>query len=183
MSRFLGIILLLGLLAIGYVAYPVYAMWKLGHALETGDEFALDVAIDWPKVRERLKVDFAREVIAPAMKDISSSSSAERAGSALGMALGSTIAERMLEGMANSRSIIDLYANRPVQTGKPADWVCGLRIVSLTQFRFSICRPDDHATVGRATIVVALEGAEWRVVRLAVPDQKELGESIGKTKR
>ncbi len=182
MSRIFGIILLIVALAFGYVAYPVYAMWKLASAMEAGDEFALDNAIDWPKVRERLKVDFAREVIAPVMKDINATSSAERAGSAIGVALGSTIADRMLDGVANSKSIIELYANRPVQLSKPVDWVCGLRVVSVTQFRFSICRPDDHATVGKATIVVGLEGAEWRVVRLAVPDPKELRESIGKTK-
>jgi len=42
---------------VGYVAYPYVTLYRLGHAIHTGDAAALQSLVDWPSVREGIKED------------------------------------------------------------------------------------------------------------------------------
>ncbi len=51
-------------LAVGvaYVAYPYATLYRLGHAIHTGDAATLQTLVDWPAVREGIKEDICDNV-------------------------------------------------------------------------------------------------------------------------
>ena len=57
------IIVLLLAIAVSYGAYPYVTLYRLGHAIHTGDATALQALVDWPAVREGIKEDICDQVI------------------------------------------------------------------------------------------------------------------------
>ena len=51
-------LLILGVV-IAYAAYPYWSLYRLGEALEAGNEGSLKHYVDWPSVRSGLKEDLS----------------------------------------------------------------------------------------------------------------------------
>jgi hypothetical protein len=49
---------------VGYAAYPYMTLYRLGHAIHTGDASTLQALVDWPAVREGIKEDICDNVAA-----------------------------------------------------------------------------------------------------------------------
>lgn len=49
---------------VGYAAYPYVTLYRLGHAIHTGDAATLHALVDWPAVREGIKEDICDSVAA-----------------------------------------------------------------------------------------------------------------------
>jgi hypothetical protein len=49
-------------IGVGYAAYPYLTLYRLGHALHTGDAATLQALVDWPAVREGIKEDICDHV-------------------------------------------------------------------------------------------------------------------------
>jgi hypothetical protein len=50
-------------LALAYVVYPYATLYRLGHAIRSGDATTLQSMVDWPAVREGIKEDICDLVI------------------------------------------------------------------------------------------------------------------------
>jgi Protein of unknown function (DUF2939) len=50
-------------IAVSYGAYPYVTLYRLGHAIRSGDATALQALVDWPAVREGLKEDICDRAI------------------------------------------------------------------------------------------------------------------------
>src|SRR5678815_1340146 len=57
------IIGLLLTLAVSYLAYPYFTLYRLGQAIRSGDASTLESLIDWPAVREGIKEDICDLVV------------------------------------------------------------------------------------------------------------------------
>ena len=49
-------------IGVGYAAYPYLTLYRLGHAIHTGDAATLQALVDWPAVREGIKEDICDDV-------------------------------------------------------------------------------------------------------------------------
>jgi len=47
---------------VGYAAYPYVTLYRLGHAIHTGDAATLRTLVDWPAVREGIKEDICDNI-------------------------------------------------------------------------------------------------------------------------
>ena len=57
------IIAVLLAIAVSYGAYPYVTLYRLGHAIHTGDAAALQTLVDWHAVREGIKEDICDQAI------------------------------------------------------------------------------------------------------------------------
>lgn len=64
----LATILVLG---IGYVAYPYVTLYRLGHAVQSGDAATLRHLVNWPAVREGIKEDICDNPADPPAQTVS----------------------------------------------------------------------------------------------------------------
>jgi hypothetical protein len=60
---------LIVVLAAVYVAYPYFALYRLGEALQTQDLEAVEGKVDWPRVRQGVKDDVNAALLAKVKPD------------------------------------------------------------------------------------------------------------------
>src|SRR5947209_18792171 len=53
----------LGVLAVGYVAYPYVTLLRLGDPIRRGDATPLEALVEWDQVREGIKEDICDNVL------------------------------------------------------------------------------------------------------------------------
>ena len=58
MKKTVGIVGLLILVALGWIAWPYYAVYDFANAIQQGDQVALERRVAWDSVRRGLREDF-----------------------------------------------------------------------------------------------------------------------------
>lgn len=154
--------------AVLYASYPVVTLVRLANAIDSGDDLSVDAFVDWPKVREGLKSQLMADVTKDTFATARGGDSASKAGAMIGLALGSSLADRMFDGLFNSANLIRAFKARPDKDKTAIDWFCGLRPVSPTRVNFEICHPS-RGSAPPVRAVMTLEGMEWQIVRLVIP--------------
>jgi hypothetical protein len=104
-------------------------------------------------------------VVLDQLKELSlpSGNNMRSAGSILGMTLGATLADKMIEAVANGKTLIAAYQNRPNSEGSDMEWIREVRFLSPTQFHFAIQNPDEKTNAFK--FVMTFQGVEWHVTR------------------
>jgi hypothetical protein len=140
--------------------YPFYTIYRIDTALKNADELALDALIDWGKVHDSLKKDALNAVALDHLTDRSSSSGSnmESVGSILGMTLGSALVDKMIEAVANGKTVLAAYQNRPNASASDIEWVREVRFLSPTQFHFAVQNPDEKTNALK--FVMTLQGID-----------------------
>lgn len=156
--RIIVIVAILGLAGLGYVVYPQWTFGHIWEAAKTGDLAALETFVDWPSVREGVRVDAARE-------SLRQSDTGIRMGSVLGAPVGSP--NPYIEGAITA----DVFSRRIRQSlaeGAAFDrFERKLRFTSPTTMVATFATPDRPETVG---VVMSFTGTMWRVTRVLLPE-------------
>ena len=150
------------LLALFYVAYPYWTLYRLDRALEAHDTQSLDAIIDWTRVRRGLRDDIVAEATAKLLPHDSDASG--RFGGDLLGAWGAVLIDAATRGLLTSETLATLYDERR-GAGEPS---------LLHAIRFAFFRAPTHFDVEVATrrddmrvrFEMTLEGGAWRVSRL-----------------
>ena len=141
------------LLALFYVAYPYWTLYRLDRALEAHDTASLDAIIDWPSVRRNLRDDMVAAATAKLLP--SDTGANRRSGGDLLTAWGAALIDSATRGLLTSEALATLYDQRRRARfaffGAPTSFDVEV-----------ITRRDDT----RARFEMTLEGGAWRVSRL-----------------
>ena len=163
MKWLVGLVSLLAVAAcafVGYARYPALAFERAIRAVEQKDVVKLEAVIDWPRVRAGLKADF----IAPAFAGNAASGDGF---AALGAAIGINLVNAMIDNLVSAQMLIaKTDSNEFVARWRKAA-VDG-RFLTMTAYGIDVWPPDQPAM--RATLILELQGVEWRIVRL-LPSQ------------
>jgi hypothetical protein len=170
MKRFVWLASTAVLIVALFVAYPLLTIWRLGSAVRQSDDLGVDAMVDWPQVRDGLKSQFfSATVLAELQKK--SSSAVESIGSMLGLTLGSSVADRLLEGLVSGKTAVALYRKIPEASSIDVKWIREVRFLSPSQFHFALQNPDEKTNPIK--FVMTLEGIEWKITRVQFPDPAE----------
>jgi len=149
-----------------FVSYPLLTIWRLGASVRQSDDLAVDAMIDWPQVKDGLKSQFFNATVLPELQK--TDSPAATVGSMLGLTLGSSVVDRLLDGVATGHTIVALYKKFPEAALIDTKWIREVRFLSLSQFHFALQNPDEKTNPIK--IVMTLEGIEWKVTRILFSD-------------
>ena len=151
------------LLALLYVAYPYWTLYRLDRALEAHDTQSLDAIIDWPSLRRTLRDDM---VAAATAKLLPSDADANRRfGTDLLTAWGAGLIDAATRGLLTSEALATLYDERR-RTGEPSLLHAIRSAFFRTPTSFAVevgTRRDDT----RVRFEMTFEGGAWRVSRLS----------------
>lgn len=87
---------LLIVLVTAYAVYPYWSLYRLGEALEVGNESALKRYVDWPAVRSGLKEDLSGILSRETGQAIASGNGEAALGGVLASAIGNALLEPLL---------------------------------------------------------------------------------------
>jgi len=149
-------------IAISYGAYPYVTLYRLGHAIRSGDATALQALVDWHAVREGIKEDICDQAVdQPATAKASHQLPPFGAGFVRGIA--SNAIDRRVTPQAlvtaAQQPQLELPTGRPVQVA----WA-----FFSTPTEFSV----DLRVNGRPVPIrlqMELRGGAWRVTRVWLP--------------
>jgi len=150
------------LLALFYVAYPYWTLYRLDRALEAHDTQSLDAIIDWPRVRRGLRDDIVAEATAKLLPNDADAS--RRFGGDLLTAGGAALIGAATRGLLTSEALATLYDERR-RAGEPS-------LLQAIRFAFFSAPARFHVAVAtrrddmRVHFEMILEGGAWRVSRL-----------------
>jgi len=150
------------LLALFYVAYPYWTLYRLDRALEAHDTTSLDAIIDWPSVRRNLRDDMVAAATAKLLP--SDTGANRRSGGDLLTAWGAALIDSATRGLLTSEALATLYDQRR-RAGEPS-LLHAIRFAFFgapTSFDVEVITRRDDA---RARFEMTLEGGAWRVSRL-----------------
>ena len=183
MKRYL---LVIGIAALAYLAWPFLAIAQLGNAVQGGDVETLEKRVDWDGVRGYLKADLSQTVSAN-LQDRASNS-----GNALGGLLASVIAPSVSEGVvdglvdatvtpeviaelskrrSDSKDADTIEARREEMLKDPLKHVQWAFFSGPTTFEAQL-RPDRGEPVTQFNF--ELQGLNWKLVRVIPPENFSL---------
>jgi hypothetical protein len=167
MNRFVWLASIAVVIVALFVAYPFLTILRLGSAVRQSDDMGLDAMVDWPQVRDGLKSQFFNATVLAELQK-KNSSAAETVGRMLGLTLGSSVADRLLEGMASGKTVVALYKKISEASSIDIRWIREVRFLSPTQFHFALQNPDEKTNP--INFVMTLEGIEWKITRVQFSD-------------
>jgi Protein of unknown function (DUF2939) len=156
----LAVVLAVGM---GYVAYPYVTLYRLGHAVQTGDAVALRSLVNWPEVREGIKEDICDDVAdTPRAQKVSDSLPAFGASFARGIATNAvdqTVTPQHLVDMTRREEGAAGAAHHPMHVSwaffqSPTDFIADL---------------DAPGQKGPIRLQLTLRDGGWQVTRIWLP--------------
>lgn len=175
MFRLLAVILL-----VGYVAYPYWSLYRLGEALEIGDEAALKRYVDWRSVRAGLKEDFSGMLSREAGRAIAEGDREALVGGAIASALGSALIEPVIDLVVTPEGLAALIREGRMKRDDPGTGYGGHPdrregILDHLSFAFftgpATFEAEFEAESGKEIVaVMQLNGVRWQLVRLHLPE-------------
>jgi len=151
------------LIATGYAAYPYVALYRLGHAIHSGDAVALNAMVDWPAVREGIKED-----ICDSVADNPETTAGNGRLPEFGASFVRGIAANAIDQRVTAEGLVSA-----VQQGGTADPPRGAAVrVSWaffdnpTQFVVNLIAPGQMQPI---TLQMSLRHSEWQVTRVWLP--------------
>lgn len=174
---------LLLILLIAYAAYPYWSLYRLGEALEVGDEGALKQHVDWPAVRRGVKEDLSGILSRETGRAIASGNGEAALSGVLASAIGTALLDPLVdavvtpEGLAamiregrarKSRAAADRQSG-PTQDGNVLwERLSFAFFTGPATFEAVFETEDGEEVVG----VMQLNGMRWQLVRLRLPDSQ-----------
>lgn len=176
--------LLLLVLLIAYAAYPYWSLYRLGEALEAGDEGALKQHVDWPAVRSGLKEDLSGVLSRETGRAIASGDGDAAVGGLLASAIGKALLDPLVDSLVTPEGLAAMIREgRARKSGATPDRqsgpTTGDRNVLWEHLSFAFFTgpatfeavfeaEDGEEVVG----VMQLNGMRWQLVRLRLPDNQ-----------
>jgi hypothetical protein len=163
-------------LAALYVAYPYFALYRLGEALRMQDLDAVGDKVDWPRVRQGVKDDVNAAVLAKVKPDDAN----PLAG--LGVALAGTLASPVVDATVTPAGLVAVAnADRPtlatlvtqiyVSTpgGQASPRLIHSAFTGLSEFDATIMPRGATSDDGAIHLRLELEGGYWMLTRIRLP--------------
>lgn len=153
---------------VGYASYPYVTLYRLGHALHTGDAATLQALVDWPAVREGIKEDICDKVAAdPAV------TSGDGKLPAFGASFVRGIAAGTVDRQVTAAGVVDVTRHHATgaATGGAAKSGAAIRV----NWAFFHDPTDFIVSFGTAgqpgpiTLQMSLKDATWQVTRIWLP--------------
>jgi hypothetical protein len=164
------------LLAAVYVAYPYFALYRLGEVLRTQDVDAVEGKVDWPRVRQGIRDDVNAALLAKVKPDDAN----PLAG--LGVALAGKLASPVVDATVTPAGLVGVAnADRPtlatlvtqLYVSAPADQQLPHLIRSafsgLATFDATIMPRGATSDDGAIHLRLELEGGYWMLTRIRLP--------------
>jgi Protein of unknown function (DUF2939) len=148
---------------VGYAAYPYVTLYRLGHAIHTGDAATLQALVDWPAVREGIKEDICDNVAAdPAV----TSSNGKLPGFGASFVRG--IAANAVDQQVTAAGLVDMTHHHATGTGTrgAAVQVNWAFFHDPTDFIVSLDATGQHEPI---KLRMSLKDATWQVTRIWLP--------------
>lgn len=187
----------IALLALGWLAWPYYAVYDLVQSVQNGDVIALDHRIDWTSVRDGLREDLKAAFV---QKMAAEASRGDKSSSALGAGLAALIGPKIIDTAVDSyvtpQGIAALIKSGKPQVQPPANSVVTkssdaravtvanapvperhfdfdrVRYAFFTQdpltFRIDVSPPPDSTVKEDTTLLLRWSGT-WRLTRIFLP--------------
>lgn len=186
------LIFFLGLsLIAAYVAAPFYTAWSIREAIRNGDAAYLEARIDWPRVKDTLRVSMAEYALGPgatAQADVGGATpAAPRPGlwQRIKTAYGQRVVASMVDNMVTPAGLTKLLSYRQSFNEKVrgiADerktltlrervakvWSRVIRAEFLTPTRFAMEMRDKAIAERSYAGILELQGTTWRLVHLEI---------------
>ncbi|MEM7241706.1 MAG: DUF2939 domain-containing protein [Pseudomonadota bacterium] len=179
-------IVIIAVLALGYLAWPFLSMYQLGKAVDAGDQAKLERKVDWPQLRTHLKTDLAETATQAAA---SFAGNDDGIKGLLKSVIGSAVAETALDGLVDTLVTAEYVAEASKQfnaedeaaggtverdelaekiIADPLKHLSWAFFTSPTEFNVTLRegRAADDQKVG---LDFALQGLGWKLVRVIPP--------------
>ena len=159
-----------------YAAYPYLALYRLGEALRAEDMDAVEVKVDWPKLRQGVKDDVNAALVAKVKPEDGDDLAA------FGIALAGKLASPVIDAAVTPAGLAAVAeADRPTlaalvtqvsvsaSPGRPLPRLVGSSFGGLTAFEATVM-PDGTDDERRAIhLRFELEGGYWMLTRIHLP--------------
>ncbi len=147
---------------VGYLAYPYVTLYRLGHAIHSGDAATLQSLVNWPAVREGIKEDICDSMADNADESVSKGQLPGFGASFIRGVAASSIdqhvtAEGLVAAVTHSGPAVARGANVAV------DWAF---FDSPTQFQVSLAAPGQATPI---RLQLELRDGQWQVTRVWLP--------------
>jgi hypothetical protein len=148
---------------VGYAACPYLTLYRLGHAIHTGDAATLKTLVDWPAVREGIKEDICDSVAADPAVTVS-----EAQLPAFGASFVRGIAANAVDRQVTAEGLVDMTQSHPTGTATrgAAVHVTWAFFHDPTDFVVSLTAPGQREPI---KLQMTLTAARWRVTRVWLP--------------
>jgi Protein of unknown function (DUF2939) len=170
MKRLLALLVCVACL---YIAYPYLTLWRIERAIRHQDAVTLEALVDWPRVREGIKVRVLSEMSEKAVADLMiGSTGAAALGSAVGTALAAKLVDTIVDGFVSSQGLFQLAEKGAVSLAELQlrEFVTYAFFITATQFRVDF-ENARIAPIQRLTLVMSFSGLEWKVTSLIIPKE------------
>jgi hypothetical protein len=149
--------------AVAYVAYPYFTLYRLGTAIRGADAAALESLVNWPAVREGIKEDLCDLVTdTPAAK---TSGDLPAFGTSFMRGIASSAIDQAVTPQALLAATMPIPASRPAPRGADVH-VSWAFFDSPTTFVVSFQTPGQSEPV---KMEMDLKAGAWRVQRVWLP--------------
>lgn len=151
-----------------YFASPGYAMMQLRDAALERDEAGLEQSIDFPRVRESLKVDFKAQLA-------TEMTSGETEGfEALGAAMAMAMVDPMIDGFVNPQTMSRMITEGKLKRSEDGEAATSSKDLewSIERKGFSSFRavPDVSEVEDPPSLLFERDGLGWKLVEVEIPD-------------
>jgi hypothetical protein len=165
------------LLALAYVAWPLWSAWQLRSAVKARDLAGIEQRVDWPTLRANLK-----RTIGANLRDETRTPEAGSLGKVVRRTLGPIVADRLIDVAVTPRTLAAVLAGRlqasdAAREAIPPDSSADTEAASdplsprrlrwaffETPTRFRIEVADRRDPSKRVVSVLALQGLGWKLV-------------------
>ena len=154
---------LAGVLLALYVAYPYVTLWRLDQAILKPDIPTLNTLIDWPELRQRLKVEAKLAFINKAQTDIGQGGLGGLFGGALTALLVPTVVDSAVDAMVTPEALVhnDKIDQMRHEGKSLRRFVTYAFFASPTEFRVDLKDPDEKDSPA-LTSLLELRDGRWR---------------------
>ena len=152
--------------ALGYLASPYVALWRLSAALDAADTDTVAGAVDWDSVRQGLKQDIAEGVVGMPAAQMVSSNTLPPFGSGFFVGIASTFVDREV---TPTQLVVVLHDLSTTDTqGAPAH-IDGAFFDGPASFLVRIHAPGQDNDEAPLRVMLEWRGFGWKVTRAWVP--------------
>ena len=175
MKRVVGLLLVI---VLAYVAYPYFALYRLGDAIRSGDAGAVEGKVDWPSLRQGLKDDLNARVAAKVGTDSDDGMAALGtmiAGKMIASVVDSTVTPSglsviMQTGRAGPAVVHDIAPAVPeMQKDRPLPRMASSTFRGLGAFEAEIAPREGDGNGKLLKVRLELQGGYWMLTHVYLP--------------
>jgi hypothetical protein len=162
----------LAILTFGYAAAPYVCLWRVYHAVQSGDAATLAQVVDWNAVRQGMKQDIAEGIIGLPAPQSAASDSLPAFGSGFVAGIAGTVVDQQVTPQHLVAAVHDLIPVAGPRAPAPGIGIGSLErafFTSPTCFVVRIRLPDAERGDAPLRVELDLGRGGWKVVRAWIP--------------